>query len=124
MTGPNRIEKKKETPEQTGRPGPSVKVAGRGITRRQFLHLAGLAAAGAAIAGCGVLPGVSGTPTPPFTPTPVTFAQDTARAFLKAWDEGDYNAMYQTLAPSRKETTTVDQFVARYKDTADEATFT
>jgi penicillin-binding protein 2 len=76
------------------------------------------------LAGCGILPGDSSTPTPAFTPTPVTFAEDTARAFLKAWSEGDYNAMYQMVAPSRKETTPVDQFVARYKGIATEATIT
>ena len=75
-------------------------------------------------AGCSLLPGGSATPTPAFTPTPVTFAEDTARAFLKAWSEGDYNAMYQMLAPSRKETTSVDQFVSRYKGIATEATIT
>jgi penicillin-binding protein 2 len=75
--------------------------------------------------GCdtlGVPGGISTTPTPAFTPTPVTFAQDTARAFLKAWSEGDYNAMYTMLAPSRQETTTAEQFIARYKGVALEAT--
>lgn len=77
------------------------------------------------LAGCSLLPGGdSATPTPAFTPTPVTFAEDTARAFLQAWSEGDYNAMYQTLAPSRQETTSVDQFVSRYKGIATEATIT
>jgi penicillin-binding protein 2 len=76
------------------------------------------------VAGCGSLPGESATPTPAFTPTPVTFAEDTARAFLKAWSEGDYNAMYQMLADSRKETTSVDQFVSRYQGIATEATIT
>ena len=76
------------------------------------------------VAGCSVLPGMSATPTPAFTPTPVTFAEDTARAFLKAWSEGDYNAMYQMLAPSRQATTSVDQFVSRYKGIATEATIT
>jgi len=76
------------------------------------------------LAGCSILPGDSATPTPAATPTPVTFAEDTARAFLKAWSEGDYNAMYQMVAPSRKETTPVDQFVSRYKGIATEATIT
>ncbi|MDE3090705.1 MAG: penicillin-binding protein 2 [Chloroflexota bacterium] len=77
------------------------------------------------LAGCSILPGgESATPTPAFTPTPITFAEDTARAFLKAWSEADYNAMYQMLASSRKETISVDQFVARYKGIATEATFT
>lgn len=76
------------------------------------------------LAGCGSLPGASATPTPAATPTPITFAEDTARAFLKAWSEGDYNAMYQSVAPSRQETTPVDQFVARYKGITTEATIT
>jgi penicillin-binding protein 2 len=77
------------------------------------------------LAGCSILPGgESATPTPAFTPTPVTFAEDTGRAFLKAWSEGDYNAMYQTLASSRQQTTSVDQFVSRYKGIATEATIT
>ncbi len=76
------------------------------------------------LAGCGILPGDSSTPTPAFTPTPVTFAEDTARAFLKAWSEGDYNAMYQMVAPSRQQTTPVNQFVSRYQGITTEATIT
>jgi penicillin-binding protein 2 len=79
----------------------------------------------ALIAGCDVLPGTnSATPTPAFTPTPVTFAEDTARAFLKAWNEADYNAMYSMLVPSRQETITAEQFVSRYKGIVTEATIT
>ncbi len=75
------------------------------------------------VAGCSILPGGSPTPTPvPATPTPVIFAEDTGRAFLKAWSEGDYNAMYTMLAPSRKETITAEQFVSRYQGIALEAT--
>ncbi|MEW5719828.1 MAG: NTF2-like N-terminal transpeptidase domain-containing protein, partial [Chloroflexota bacterium] len=74
-------------------------------------------------AGCDSLPGGnSATPTPAYTPTPVTFAEDTARAFLKAWSEADYNAMYAMLAPSRQETVTAEQFIARYKGITLEAT--
>lgn len=61
-------------------------------------------------------------PTPSVTPTPTLLAQDTARAFLDAWSANDYNAMYALLAPSRQETTTVEQFSARYKGIATEAT--
>ncbi len=75
------------------------------------------------VAGCSLLPGDPPTPTPiPMTPTPVVFAEDTARAFLKAWNAADYNAMYTMLAPSRKETITPEQFVARYQGIALEAT--
>ena len=74
-------------------------------------------------AGCNSLPGgIGATPTPAYTPTPVTFAEDTARAFLKAWGDGDYNAMYTMVAPSRQETITAEQFVARYKGITTEAT--
>ena len=76
------------------------------------------------LTACAILPGGSATPTPAPTPTPVTFAEDTARVFLKAWSESDYNAMYSTLAPSRKETITAEQFVSRYKGIATEATIT
>ncbi len=73
--------------------------------------------------GCSALPIVdSSTPTPAFTPTPVLFAEDTARAFLKAWSEFDYNAMYSLLAPEAQATITQDQFVARYKGIVVEAT--
>jgi penicillin-binding protein 2 len=73
--------------------------------------------------GCAGLPGgIRATPTPAFTPTPVTLAEDTARAFLKAWSESDYAAMYTLVAPSRQETVTAEQFVARYKGIALEAT--
>jgi penicillin-binding protein 2 len=75
-------------------------------------------------AGCSILPGDSAPRTPTPSPTPITFAEDTARAFLKAWSDGDYNAMYAMLAPSRKETTTAEQFVSRYQDIAIEATIT
>jgi len=73
-------------------------------------------------AGCSNLTGDSSTPTPMPTPTPVVFAEDTARAFLKAWSESDYAAMYTMLAPNRQETITADQFIARYKGIALEAT--
>jgi penicillin-binding protein 2 len=76
------------------------------------------------VAGCSILPGGSATPTPAPTPTPATFAEDTARVFLKAWSEADYNAMYSLLAPSRQATTTAEQFIARYKAIATEATIT
>ena len=75
------------------------------------------------VIGCDIVPGTPPlTPTPAYTPTPVVFAQDTARAFLKAWGDGDYAAMYALLAPSRKDTTTAEQFTARYKGIATEAT--
>jgi penicillin-binding protein 2 len=71
---------------------------------------------------CSAFNEVSRTPTPVATPTSVTFAEDTARAFLQAWHQTDYAAMYTLLAPSRQETTSAEQFVARYKGIATEMT--
>ncbi len=74
------------------------------------------------IAGCSISPG-DATVTPAPTPTPLLTAEETARAFLKAWSESDYIAMYALLAPSRQETTSAADFVARYKGIAQEALF-
>lgn len=74
------------------------------------------------IAGCSLLPGDS-VLAPTNTPPPLLTAEETARAFLKAWSEADYTALYAMLAPSRQDTTPIDQFVARYKDIAREALF-
>lgn len=77
------------------------------------------------IVGCSILPEPtpSATPTPVPTSTPVITAEDVGRAFLKAWSDGDYVAMYNLVAPSRKETVTQEQFVTRYKNIAVEGTF-
>jgi len=74
--------------------------------------------------GCGARPQFPATQTPVPTPTPVTFAEDTARSFLKAWGEADYNAMYSMLAPSRQEAITAEQFVSQYTGITTEATIT
>ena len=76
------------------------------------------------VVGCGDTPAPrnTGTPTPAATPTPVTFAEDTARAFLQAWSAADYAKMYALLAPSRQAAMPADQFAARYKTVANEAT--
>ncbi len=82
------------------------------------------------LSGCGDfnLPFAGPTATPPASPTPaptptaVAFAEDTARAFLRAWSQADYNAMYTMLAPSSQATITADQFVSRYKGIAAEST--
>ncbi|MBI3914219.1 MAG: penicillin-binding protein 2 [Chloroflexi bacterium] len=74
------------------------------------------------LAGCSLLPGdIAFTPAP--SPTPALSAEETARAFLKAWSESDYPALYAMLAPSRQATIAVEQFVARYRDIAAEAMF-
>ncbi len=76
------------------------------------------------LVACSVSPGLTSTPIPAWTPTPVTFAEDTAREFLKAWSAADYNAMYALLAPGRKASVPADQFIARYQGIVKEATIT
>lgn len=67
------------------------------------------------LAGCGLVPGTSPIPTIEPSPTPTVFAEDVARAYLKAWGNGDYNAMYTMLAPSSLATISVSDFVKRYQ---------
>ncbi len=75
---------------------------------------------------CGAPDGVSriptGAPSPSPTPASVVYAEDTARAFLKAWGESNYSAMYTLLTPSSQATLTAVQFAARYQDIVTEAT--
>lgn len=76
--------------------------------------------------GCSTPPGLPSPPTavpsPMPSPTPVVYAEDTARAYLKAWSERNYDAMYALLTPKNKETLASEQFTARYRDAATEAT--
>jgi len=61
-------------------------------------------------------------PTPLPSPTPLVFAEDVARAYLKAWGAADYNAMYAMLAPTRQSQISATDFVKRYQAIAAEAT--
>ncbi len=95
----------------------------KAFMNRFYLHLFVVLCA-LVITGCNASssPSDANTPTPAPSPTAVTFAQDTARAYLKAWGEADYAVMYSLLAPSHQATFSADQFVARYKGAATEAT--
>lgn len=60
---------------------------------------------------------------PPPTPS-VQAAQDVARAFLSAWQAGDYQGMYALLSPASQSTISAERFAARYEGIAEEATLT
>ncbi|MFC2030226.1 NTF2-like N-terminal transpeptidase domain-containing protein [Chloroflexota bacterium] len=66
------------------------------------------------------------TPTPsplPPTSTPEPpLADETALAFLQAWEEGDYLALYDLLSPASWDRYPEDQFVSLYQEVATEAT--
>jgi len=64
------------------------------------------------------------SPTPP-PPTPsVADAEGVARAFLSAWQAGDYAGMYALLSPASQSTISAERFAARYEGIAEEATMT
>ncbi len=85
-----------------------------------------------ALLGCVLLlaacSGPEATPTPvpapptpaPVPPTPVpTRPEDAANAFLTAWQQGQYSAMYDLLSTGAKATTPRDLFVRRYTNIHD-----
>ncbi len=59
-------------------------------------------------------------PTP--TPTPPQSAEDVARQFLGAWEQGDYIAMYDYLSPAAQAAIGKGSFIQRYYDVSREAT--
>ncbi len=72
------------------------------------------------IASCGrPIPLLGPTPTP--IPPP---AEETAQAFLKAWEQGDYARMYGLLSPSSRASIDLGKFKRIYQDVAAEATIT
>ncbi len=69
------------------------------------------------------LPLVAPTPTPQPTPTlALPPADETAFAFLQAWEREDYPAMYSLLSLDAQETTSEADFEQSYRRVADEAT--
>ncbi|MFQ6014646.1 MAG: penicillin-binding protein 2 [Anaerolineae bacterium] len=66
------------------------------------------------------------TPTPTITPTPTPPPppDSIALAFLKAWEVGDYAAMYHLTSSQTKATISEEQFIKRYQDISAEATIT
>ena len=81
-----------------------------------------LAAAISLLAGCTV-PALRPSPTPPPTPTPsLPPADESAYAFLQAWQRGDYPAMYSLLSRASQEQYPEEEFAAIYQGVVDEAT--
>ena len=73
-------------------------------------------------AGCG-LPMLRPTPTVAPSPTvDLPPADEAAFAFLQAWEQGDYAAMYSLLSPTAQEQVPEDVFTASYLQVAEEAT--
>ena len=66
---------------------------------------------------------VQPSPTLPPSPTPnMPPADETAFAFLQAWERGDYPAMYDLLSPTSQGMVSEEQFTATYSDVVKEAT--
>lgn len=103
----------------------------RRLPRRAFLKLA-LASLASACAPTEVslplpitvAPPPSPTPVPTPTPTPPPSADGAAAAFLSAWSSGDYGTMYDLLIDLDRQSTSKDQFRARYLNALSEATAT
>src|SRR5438105_7971999 len=73
------------------------------------------------LAGCSAAPEPPPQPTePPPTATPVPRKpEDAANAFFGAWQQGQYGAMYDLLAPDAQAVTSKDVFVRRYTNIHD-----
>jgi len=77
-------------------------------------QLAALVIFGYLLAACGGPGGSSELPTPQVSVNSAPDAEGTAIAYLSAWNEGNYTAMYQMLSAASKQTITQDEFLARY----------
>ena len=62
-------------------------------------------------------PGPLPTPVPPS-------AERAARAFLQAWEQGEYSAMHALLTPSSRAATSEEEFIAAYSSAAQAMTLT
>ncbi len=60
-------------------------------------------------------------PQPTATPVPPR-SEPVAQAFLQAWEQGEYEAMYELLSSPAKASVSQEAFVQRYQDVAAEAT--
>ncbi|HEY6043140.1 MAG TPA: penicillin-binding protein 2 [Anaerolineae bacterium] len=90
------------------------------LSRRKFLQLAGIGAVASFLQACSEI--VAPTPPPLDLPTPSAPAEATARAFLRAWQAGDFVAMYAMLTPTTQAQIKQNDFVKRYQDWTTEAT--
>jgi penicillin-binding protein 2 len=81
-----------------------------------------LALLSTALAGCDT-PLTRPSPTPLPTPTLALLpADETAFAFLQAWEREDYPAMYSLLSYAAQDATSEDAFVETYRQVVEEAT--
>ncbi|HBY98543.1 MAG TPA: penicillin-binding protein 2 [Chloroflexi bacterium] len=93
------------------------------LSRRAFLKIAPTGTLALLLAACGL--GETPPPPPPSEPTATPLAispEPTARAFLTAWQHGDYPAMYALLAPTVQAAITPEAFAQRYQGIFAEAT--
>jgi len=81
--------------------------------------------AAALLAACGPEPTAVPTPVPTATPTPsLDGAEETARKFLRHWQERDYERMHALLSALAQDEYPLERFVARYTAIANEAKLT
>ena len=74
------------------------------------------------LTGCAV-PALQPSPTPAPTPTlSLPPADETAFAFLQAWQRGDYPAMYSLLTWTVQDQVSEEEFITTYQQVVDEAT--
>lgn len=82
------------------------------------------------LAGCALAGGSGAEPTPSTLPAPTVRTlqapdpEDTARAFLDDWQDGDYGAMYAFLTPLTQDGLTQEEFTTRYQEVAQQAAIT
>jgi penicillin-binding protein 2 len=65
---------------------------------------------------------VSTRPAPPVEVTHAPTPEYAARAYLEAWKQKNYSAMYALLSPLSQDARTLEKFQAYYQDIADQAT--
>jgi len=70
-----------------------------------------------------ILPFSMAVPVAPSTPVPPP-AEEVASAFLRAWEQRDYPAMYALLAPSSQATITEEEFASAYRSAGEAMTLT
>ena len=86
------------------------------IPRRAFLKGLGvvLLASGCSSRILSLTQEPTATPLPTPTPTPLPSADAVVQAYLSAWEAGDYDTMYQLLAPATQATLSREQFREYY----------
>ncbi|MEX2143663.1 MAG: penicillin-binding transpeptidase domain-containing protein [Anaerolineales bacterium] len=77
--------------------------------------IAPLLALGLLLAACGGgIGSAPELPTPHVSVNSAPNAEDTARAYLSAWNEGNYTAMYEMLSAASRQNISSEEFQARY----------